>query len=68
MLGLREGQKPTFAHNLQFLFSYQLGHMYGRYFMWNFAGKNSDREGAGWQASLTPAKDLPSQITRKQSA
>jgi hypothetical protein len=35
--------------------------------MWNFAGKESDREGAGWMASLTPAKDLPSQITRNKA-
>lgn len=67
MLGLREGQKPTFGQNLQFLFSHQLGHMYGRYFMWNFAGKESDREGAGWIASLTPAKNLPSEITQNKA-
>ncbi|MDO1449136.1 DUF2723 domain-containing protein [Rhodocytophaga aerolata] len=67
MLGLREGQKPTFGDNLRFLFSHQLGHMYGRYFMWNFAGKESDQEGAGWMASLTSAKDLPSEMTRNKA-
>jgi hypothetical protein len=61
-LGLREGEKPTMAHNLHFLFNHQLGHMYGRYFMWNFVGRDSDREGAGWQTTLTAKSSLPSEI------
>src|SRR5690606_18515023 len=36
-LGLREGEEPTFADNVYFMFSHQLGHMYWRYFMWNFS-------------------------------
>lgn len=39
--------KPTFAENLRFFFSYQVGHMYLRYFMWNFAGRQNDIEGNG---------------------
>lgn len=39
--------KPTFADNLRFFFSYQLGHMYVRYFMWNFAGRQNDIESQG---------------------
>ena len=35
-LGLKEGQEPTFGDNLYFMFSHQLGHMYWRYFLWNF--------------------------------
>ena len=46
-LNLRDGQKPTFADNMDFLFSYQLGHMYFRYFMWNFAGRQNDIQGQG---------------------
>jgi len=46
-LNLRDGQKPTFIQNLDFLFSYQLGHMYFRYFMWNFAGRQNDIQGQG---------------------
>lgn len=46
-LNLRDGQKPTFGQNLDFLFSYQLGHMYYRYFMWNFAGRQNDIQGQG---------------------
>ncbi len=34
--------KPTFAENLQFFFNYQINHMYWRYFLWNFAGRQND--------------------------
>ncbi|EIM72550.1 hypothetical protein A3SI_19681 [Nitritalea halalkaliphila LW7] len=47
-LGLREGEKPNFADNIRFLFSHQLGHMYFRYFMWNFSGRESDFSDAPW--------------------
>lgn len=39
--------RPTFAENLRFFFSYQVGHMYVRYFMWNFAGRQNDIESQG---------------------
>jgi hypothetical protein len=39
--------KPSFATNLAFFFKYQLGHMYFRYFMWNFAGRQNDIQGHG---------------------
>lgn len=34
--------KPTMAQNLAYFFNYQLNHMYLRYFMWNFAGRQND--------------------------
>lgn len=34
--------KPSFAQNLAYFFNYQLTHMYLRYFMWNFAGRQND--------------------------
>jgi hypothetical protein len=40
-------RKPTFGENLQFMFSYQFGYMYWRYFMWNFVGKQNDTQGSG---------------------
>lgn len=40
-------QLPTFSDNLAFFFKYQLGYMYLRYFMWNFAGRQSDVQGHG---------------------
>ncbi len=39
--------KPSFIENLRFFFSYQVGHMYLRYFMWNFVGRQNDIEGHG---------------------
>ena len=38
---------PTFAENLRFFFSYQVNHMYWRYFMWNFSGRQNDVQGHG---------------------
>jgi len=40
-------REPTFADNLKFFFNYQIGHMYMRYFMWNFAGRQNDEQGMG---------------------
>lgn len=36
---------PTMAENIQFALQYQVGWMYMRYFMWNFAGKQDDIQG-----------------------
>lgn len=46
-LNLGENEQPTFGDNLRFFFSYQVGHMYGRYFLWNFAGRQNDQQGHG---------------------
>lgn len=68
--------KPTFKENLLFFFNYQLGHMYMRYFMWNFAGRQNDLQGMGsplegnWisgikaldEARLGPQDNLPDQF------
>ena len=40
-------RKPTFGQNLRFFFNYQISHMYVRYFMWNFAGRQNDIQGRG---------------------
>ncbi len=39
--------KPTFSENLRFFVRYQVGHMYFRYFMWNFVGRQNDVQGHG---------------------
>ncbi|GMT45338.1 MAG: membrane protein [bacterium] len=39
--------KPGFATNLKFFFTYQFDHMYVRYFLWNFVGRQNDIEGQG---------------------
>ena len=37
--------KPSFGDNLYYMLDYQLGYMYWRYFMWNFAGRQDDIQG-----------------------
>ncbi len=59
--GLRPNEKPTFSDNIAFLVKYQIGHMYMRYFMWNFAGRDSDKQGAE-AVFLSPDSDSPDQI------
>ena len=39
--------RPTFGENLNYFFDYQIGHMYLRYFMWNFAGRQDNIESQG---------------------
>ena len=43
----RPKQKPSMASNIRYLIKYQLGHMYFRYFMWNFSGRQNDVQGHG---------------------
>jgi len=45
-------RKANMGDNLKFMFQYQLGWMYGRYFMWNFAGRqNGDQGFEPWDKS-----------------
>jgi len=39
--------KPGFGQNIRFFVDYQIGYMYMRYFMWNFAGRQNDIQGTG---------------------
>ncbi|NEU70228.1 DUF2723 domain-containing protein [Spirosoma agri] len=59
ILGLAEGQKPTMGDNLKFLFGYQLSHMWWRYLMWNFSGRESDQEGAGYLLPWSSNQGVP---------
>jgi hypothetical protein len=40
-----KGGTPTMADNIKFLFRYQLGWMYWRYFFWNFSGRQNGEQG-----------------------
>lgn len=44
---MKEVALPSFADNLAYFINYQLNHMYWRYFMWNFAGRQNDIQGNG---------------------
>ena len=71
--------KPTFRENLRYFFRYQLNHMYFRYFMWNFSGRQddiqgtSDRKNGNWmsgikfldEARLGPVYDVPPSLENK---
>ncbi|MBT1696484.1 DUF2723 domain-containing protein [Fulvivirgaceae bacterium PWU4] len=48
LLELRPDEKPTFVDNIRYMFVHQIGWMYGRYFMFNFAGRESDNQNANW--------------------
>ncbi len=41
----RPKKSPGFSDNLVFFWRYQVMHMYFRYFMWNFAGRQNDIQG-----------------------
>ncbi|WCC47004.1 DUF2723 domain-containing protein [Tenacibaculum finnmarkense] len=41
----RSKRRPTFLENMKFMIDYQFGYMYGRYFMWNFVGRQNDTQG-----------------------
>ncbi|NJX16007.1 glycosyltransferase family 117 protein [Tamlana crocina] len=52
-------EKPSLASNIRYLFEYQLGYMYWRYFMWNFAGRQDDIQGrydnhGNWISGIKP--------------
>jgi len=60
---LQEGVKPTMGQNLGFLFRYQIGHMFWRYFGWNYIGRDSDVQQAGVITPFSPPKStLPDRI------
>ena len=59
---LSKNQKPTFSDNLEFFFKYQIGHMYLRYFLWNFSGRESDIQNAKWLGLLNKFDKVPYQI------
>ncbi|GAB3733050.1 DUF2723 domain-containing protein [Hymenobacter agri] len=60
---IQDGVKPTMGQNLGFLFRYQMGHMFWRYFMWNFVGRESDVQQAGVVTPFSPSKaSLPPRI------
>lgn len=45
--GSKANKKPSFSENIKFFVDFQVVHMYFRYFMWNFAGRQNDIQGHG---------------------
>lgn len=58
--------KPSFSQNLAFLFKYQIGHMYWRYFGWNFVGREGDYQDASVLGPFSSDKDLPESVTQNR--
>ncbi len=79
-----EGEKimePTFGENINYFFTYQLGYMFWRYFLWNFVGRQSDIQAYGatisdgnWlsgidfidEAYLGPQSNLPREVAENK--
>src|SRR5690606_28235433 len=63
-LNLGPNDQPTMVDNLKFFFGYQIGHMYSRYFMWNFVGRQNDQQGHGsftegnWISGIKPLDNI----------
>ncbi len=45
--GYKKESIPSFTANMKFLFRYQLNHMYLRYLLWNFVGRQNDFQSNG---------------------
>ncbi len=72
---------PSLGENLKFFFKYQVGHMYFRYFMWNFAGRQNDSQSYGgtlkgnWISGIPfidsitagPQNNLPDKVKNEKS-
>ncbi|MBL7863572.1 MAG: DUF2723 domain-containing protein [Cyclobacteriaceae bacterium] len=67
IIGLREGERPTFAQNIYYMFRQQIGHMYMRYFMWNFAGRTSDIQDADWLGPRDWFEKVPKELAENKA-
>ncbi|WP_111307699.1 glycosyltransferase family 117 protein [Confluentibacter sediminis] len=57
--GYIDVEKPSLWSNITYMFEYQLGYMYFRYFMWNFSGRQDDIQGrydnhGNWITGIKP--------------
>ncbi len=69
-------RRPYLSENIKFMLQYQFGYMYGRYFMWNFVGRQNDEQGhldvhnGNWMSGipfvdslkLGPQSNLPDEV------
>ncbi|WP_445738329.1 protein O-mannosyl-transferase family [Mariniflexile sp.] len=56
-------EKPSLWDNITYMFQYQLGYMYWRYFMWNFSGRQDDIQGrydnhGNWITGIKPLDEI----------
>lgn len=67
MLGIPAGQKPSFGDNLRFMFTHQMGHMYMRYLLWNFVGRESDLQDAWAINAFEDSSKLPELLKQNKA-
>ena len=67
VLELREGEVPSFTDNIEFLLQHQIGHMYLRYFFWNFVGRASDIQDASYLLPWDSASDVPERFAQNKA-
>ena len=67
IVGLGKNEKPNFSDNLEFMFKYQIGHMYLRYLLWNFSGRESDIQDANWLSINDKFKNVPEEILNNKA-
>jgi hypothetical protein len=69
--GAKQEKTPDFGENFKFFLHYQTDHMYLRYFMWNFVGKQNDMQGHGtalrgnWMSGINFIDKIRLGITKK---
>tara|TARA_R110002050_G_scaffold109799_1_gene221325 strand:- start:47778 stop:50870 length:3093 start_codon:yes stop_codon:yes gene_type:complete len=56
-------KKPTFGENISYFVNYQLWWMWGRYFSWNFIGRQNDLQGHGIDSGSLTNGNVMSGIT-----
>lgn len=63
-LNLGPNESPTMIDNIRFFLGYQVGHMYWRYLMWNFVGRQNEDQGHGnftdgnWISGIKPIDQM----------
>jgi len=63
-MGFDDSHKPSLLDNINYMFSFQAGQMYMRYFMWNFVGRQNNQDGqlgengGGWLSGVKPVDAL----------
>src|SRR5688572_17898893 len=64
---IEDNKKPSMGQNLSFLMRYQLGHMYWRYFLWNFVGRDGDVQQSGVLWPGESSDSLPERISESKA-
>lgn len=63
-MGFDDSHKPSLLDNINYMFSFQAGQMYMRYFMWNFVGRQNNQDGqlgengGNWLSGVKPVDAL----------